>query len=419
MRISRRSVVAGLAALPVAPAVVRAASAARVVIVGGGFGGTSVARALKAQAPEIAVTLIERDKVFHTCPFSNGVLGGLWPLNKIAFGYDKVAAAGVTVVHDTVTGIDPAAHAVTLAGGRRIEGDFLVLAPGIQFEWSGIEGYSPQAAEKMPHAWQAGPQTALLRKQLEAMPNGGLVVIGIPAPPFRCPPGPYERICMIAHHLKTAKPKSKILVLDAQDAFSKQPLFEEAWAALYPGMIERVPGAMSGRVRKVDPGAMTVSTDFDDHKAAVANIIPPQKAAEIVIKAGLDGGAGWCPINPVSFESTMAKGVYILGDASLAGDMPKSGFSANVQAKVCAAAILARINGREPSPTKLVNVCYSLAAPDYGISIADVFAQKSDKVTLLERDGRTTKIGAGKEIHQLEAEFARSWYDTITGEMFG
>ena len=419
MKLSRRTIVAGIALLPAAPALLRAASPARITIVGGGFGGASAARALKANAPDLAITLIERDEVFHTCPFSNGVLGGLWPLDRIAFRYDKLRAAGINVVHDTVTGIDPASRSVTLADGRRIESDFLVLSPGIQFDWAGIEGYSAEAAQKMPHAWQAGSQTALLRGQLEAMEDGGLVVVAVPPPPFRCPPGPYERICLIAHYLKTSKPKSKILVLDAQDAFSKQPLFEEAWASLYPGMIERVPGSMSGRVRAVDVETNTVSTDFDDHKAAVANIIPPQKAAQILLDAGLDGGTGWCAVDPVSFESKVAKGVYILGDASLAGDMPKSGFSANVQAKVCAGAILAAIAGSEPAATKLINVCYSLAAPDYGFSIADVFSQKPEKITLLVSEGRTTKVGATPDIHRRESEYAQSWYDTITGEMFG
>ena len=417
--LSRRALIGGLALLPGAPALLRAASNARVTIVGGGFGGASLARALKAKAPDVAVTLIERDEVFHTCPLSNGVLGGLWPLDQISFRYDKLRAAGVEVIRNTVISVDPATRSVTLEDGNRIDSDFLVLSPGIQFNYGAIEGYSVEAAETMPHAWQAGPQTALLRQQLEAMEDGGVVVIGIPAPPFRCPPGPYERISLIAHYLKTAKPKSKILVLDAQDAFSKQPLFEEAWAALHPGMIERVPGSMSGTVRSVDVESMTVSTDFDDYKAAVANIIPPQKAAQILLEAGLDGGAGWCAVNPLDFESTHAKGVHIIGDASIAGDMPKSGFSANVQAKVCAAAILAKIGGAEPGPTKLINVCYSLAAPDYGFSIADVFAQKPDKITLLEKDGRTTKVGASHDVHEREAEYAQSWYDTITGEMFG
>jgi sulfide dehydrogenase [flavocytochrome c] flavoprotein subunit len=417
--VSRRSVLGGLALMPAAPALSRAASPARVSIVGGGFGGASAARALKAARPDLTVTLITGEEVFHTCPFSNGVIGGLWPLDRIAFRHDGLRAAGVEVVHAEAAGIEPSTRSVTLAGGARIDSDFLVLAPGIQFDWAAIGNLSPEAAERMPHAWQAGLQTALLRRQLEAMDDGGLVVVAVPAPPFRCPPGPYERVCLIAHYLKAAKPKSKILVLDAQDSFSKQKLFEEAWENLYPGMVERVPGSMSGRVRAVDPGTMTVSTDFDDHKTSVANIIPPQKAAEAALAAGLDGGTGWCAVDPLTFESKLAKGVYVIGDSSLAGAMPKSGFSASMQGKVCAAAIMSRIAGIEPVPTKLINVCYSLAAPDYGFSIADVFIQKPDGIELVVKDGRTTALGAAQEVLRREADHARSWYDTLTAELFG
>jgi sulfide dehydrogenase [flavocytochrome c] flavoprotein chain len=412
MKISRRSVAAGLASLTVSQ-LARGAAVARATIIGGGYGGASVARALKDLDPSIRITLVEREAQFYSCPFSNGVLGGLWSLDRIRFGYERLSTQGIDVLHDTVTVIEPDSRSVVLASGRRLDGDFIVAAPGIQFQWGAIEGYSESVAEKMPHAWKAGPQTSLLRRQLISM------VISVPPPPYRCPPGPYERICLIAHFLKTMKPRSKILVLDAQDSFSKQPLFEEAWASLYPGIIERVPGLDSGRVRKVDPRSMTLTTDFDDHRAAVANIIPPQKAAQVLIDAGLDDGTGWCPVDPISFESTRAKGVYILGDAGMAGDMPKSAFSANVQAKSCAAAIAAVRAGRNPIPTKLVNVCFSLAAPDYGFSIADVYEQQPGKIVLLDRNGRTTPTGSGPDVHKREAEFARSWFDTLTNEIFG
>lgn len=419
MTVSRRTVLGGLAALPFSPSLLRAQNSARVVILGGGFGGASLARVLRRIAPELSVTLIERDTVFHTCPFSNGVLGGMWPLDRVAFRYDALAADGIDVVHAEASAVDPAEKSVTLADGRKIAGDVLVLAPGIQFDWAGIEGLTAETAEILPHAWKAGPQTQLLRDQLVAMDDGGLVVIGIPAPPFRCPPGPYERISLIARYLKAAKPASKILVLDAQDNFSKQPLFEEAWKNLYPGMIERIPGSQSGKVLSVDAEKHRISTGFDDVTAAVANIIPPQKASQLVIDAGLDKGLGWCPVDPVSFESTVAPGVYILGDATLAGDMPKSGFSANVQAKACAQAIVNTLAGRKLDPSKLINVCYSLAAPEYGFSIADVFAQGPEKIKLLQSAGRTTAVGASAGIHAAEAEYAESWYRTITTEMFG
>lgn len=400
------------------PSISRAASP-KVVIVGGGFGGVSLARYLRRNAPEIAVTLVERDRQFVTCPFSNGVLGGLWPLSRVTFSYDRVAAAGVEMVFDSASAIDAAGRKLRLAGGASLDYDYLVLSPGIQFNWSGIEGYSEAASEKMPHAWAAGAQTALLRRQLEAMPDGGLVVMAVPPTPFRCPPGPYERACLIGHYLKTNKPKSKILILDSSDSFSKQPLFMEAWARLYPGMIERVPGSQSGRVTKVDPATMTVSTAFNDHKADVANIIPPQRAGAIAISAGLDRGTGFCAIDPATFESKAQKGIYILGDAAIAGEMPKSGFSANSQAKACGAAILAAIGGKAFVPAKLLNTCFSIAAPDYCFSIIDVFEAKDDLIRLVARDGRTTPLKAPDDVHRREAAYAESWYANITNEMFG
>jgi sulfide dehydrogenase [flavocytochrome c] flavoprotein subunit len=418
MKISRRKLLGGLGTLVAAPTILRAQTSAHVVILGGGFGGASMARALRRANPEIRVTLIERDSRYHTCPFSNGVLGGLWSMGDISFGYDALTGAGIEVVHGEATEIDPDQKTIVMADGARITGDVLVLAPGIQYDWTAIEGLSPETAEVMPAAWKAGPETQILRDQLVAMQDGGVVVIGIPAPPFRCPPGPYERISLIAHYLKQEKPASKIMVLDAQDNFSKQPLFEEAWENLYPGMVERVPGSMAGAVRSVDVSAMRVSTDFDDVTAAVANIIPPQRAAQILIDAGLDEGLGWCPVDPVDFQSRVAPDVYILGDAALAGDMPKSGFSANMQAKICALAILNKLEGRSTEASKLINVCYSLAAPDYGFSVADVFSQGPEKVALVESQGRTTAVGAPASIHAAEAEYAKSWYATITSEMF-
>lgn len=419
MRPNRRAVLAGLGAAAFAPAALRAQTAAHVVILGAGFGGASLARALRGGAPELRVTLIEREATIWTCPFSNGVLGGLWDMDRVGFPLAGLAAAGIDLIRAEAVAVEPENRAVVLADGTRVAGDILVLAPGIRFDWAAIEGLTPETADRIPHAWKAGPQTRILRNQLVAMEDGGTVVVGIPAPPFRCPPGPYERISLIAHYLKTEKPRSKIIVLDAQDNFSKQPLFEEAWTALYPGLIERIPGSQSGAVLAVDAASRRISTGFDEVTAAVANIIPPQKAAAILTDAGLDDGLGWCPVEPVGFESRLAPGVHVLGDAALQGDMPKSGFSADMQAKVCAAAIIARLRGETPAPTKLINVCYSLAAPDYGFSIADVYAQGPEKVTLLVAEGRTTPVGAGAGVHGAEAVYARSWYDTITSQLWG
>lgn len=421
--ISRRHFVggatAGLLAPMVLPHIARAQSAARIVVIGGGFGGASVARYLKRNSPDLSVTLIEKDKSFTTCPFSNGVLGGLWPLGDITFGYDGIRAAGIEVIHELATAIDPDAKTVSLQGGDSLAYDFLVVSPGIQFIWDAIEGYGPEAAEIMPHAWQAGPQTALLRAQLEAMPDGGLVVIATPQPPFRCPPGPYERASLIADYLSREKPKSKLLILDSQENFSKQKQFEEAWDRLYPGIIERVPESESGQVMSVDTATMTVSTAFDDYTPAVANIIPRQRAGQIAIDAGLDAGQGFCSIDPATFESTVHKSIYVLGDASIAGAMPKSGFSANNQAKACGAAILAAIAGEEIAPAKLINVCYSFASADYAFDVADVFKVTEGTIKLEVEENRVTPLGLGDDVHKQEAGFAHSWYQNITAEMFG
>ncbi|WP_290686621.1 MULTISPECIES: NAD(P)/FAD-dependent oxidoreductase [unclassified Haematobacter] len=419
MRPHRRAVLAGLGASLLAPAVLRAQTAAHVVILGGGFGGASLARALRGGAPELRVTLIEREETIWTCPFSNGVLGGMWGMDRVAFPLAGLASAGIDLIRAEAVAVEPGNRAVVLADGTRVAGDILVLAPGIRFDWTAIEGLSAETAYRIPHAWKAGPQTRILRDQLVAMEDGGTVVVGIPAPPFRCPPGPYERISLIAYYLKREKPRSKILVLDAQDTFSKQALFEEAWATLYPGLIERIPGSQSGAVLSVDAANLRISTGFDEVTAAVANIIPPQKAAAILTDAGLDDGLGWCPVEPLAFESRLAPGVHVLGDAALQGDMPKSGFSADMQAKVCAAAIIATLKGETPAPAKLINVCYSLAAPDYGFSIADVYAQGPEKVTLQIAEGRTTPVGASSAVHAKEAGFAGSWYDTITSQLWG
>jgi sulfide dehydrogenase [flavocytochrome c] flavoprotein subunit len=343
----------------------------------------------------------------------------LYPLSQISFTYARVKASGIDVINEEALSIEPAAKSVALASGQTVKFDYLVVAPGIDFMWSSIQGYSEQAAEIMPHAWKAGPQTSLLRRQLESMRDGGLVVIGVPAMPYRCPPGPYERASLIAYYLMAHKPKSKIIILDASDSFIKQDLFMEAWNRLYPGMIEWVPGSKSGKVMSVDTSTLTVSTGFDDYKAAVANIIPAQRAGGIAVRAGLDQGTGYCEIDPVTFESRVHKGIYVLGDATIAGEMPKSGFSANAQAKACGRAILAEIGGKVAAPAKLLNICYSTAEPNYAFSIVDAFALKDGTLRLTFDDNRTTPLGASDDEHRREAQSARSWYANITAEMFG
>src|SRR5258706_8646589 len=253
------------------------------------------------------------------------------------------------------TAVDAAGKSVTLADGTRLPYDRLVLAPGIDIRWGALPGYDEAAAAVMPHAWRAGEQTLLLRRQLEAMDDGGLVIISAPANPFRCPPGPYERASLIANYLKAKKPRAKLLVLDAKDTFSKQRLFQQAWTELYPGLLEWVPLSKGGNVTSVDPATRTLVTDFGRHQAAVANVIPPQQAGRIAEVAGVTDRSGWCPIDPATFESKLQAGIHVIGDAAIAGAMPKSAFAANSQAKVCAAAVATPVAGGTPSVPQLIN----------------------------------------------------------------
>jgi sulfide dehydrogenase [flavocytochrome c] flavoprotein subunit len=390
-----------------------------VVVIGGGFGGASVARWLRRIDDGIDVTLVERNARFVTCPFSNLVVGGQRTIESISFGYDAVQRAGVDVVQDTATAIDPVGRRVTLQGGRVLNYDRLVLAPGIQLVWNGIEGYDEAAGEIMPHAWQAGPQTLLLRRKLEAMDDGGIVVIAVPDNPYRCPPGPYERASLIASYLKARKPKSKLIILDAKESFSKQPLFLEAWKTLYPGLVEWRPKSQSGRVVAVKAKDGIVSTEFDDLRPAVANIIPPQRAGQIAIALGLDEGRGFCAVDSRTFESKVAPGVHLVGDAIVPGAMPKSGFAANSQAKVCARAIVSLLRGRPVEEPVLLNTCYSFAAADYGFAIFGAF-RPGDSGLIVDVPGTvgTSPLGASAQDRALEARYAESWYSNITAEIF-
>jgi NADPH-dependent 2,4-dienoyl-CoA reductase/sulfur reductase-like enzyme len=422
-RTSRRAFLksaAGIAASAAFPAPLLAQVASpRVVVVGGGFAGATCARTLRQADSKLSVTLVESSRTFTACPFSNGVIGGLRELKDQQFGYGKVAADGINVVFDTANGVNAQSRTVAVSGGVRLPYDRLVLAPGIDIRWEGLPGYSEKAAERMPHAWRAGDQTALLRKQLEAMDDGGLVVIAAPANPFRCPPGPYERASLIAHYLKTRKPKSKLLVLDAKDAFSKQRLFQNAWKELYPDHIEWVALSKGGKVNAVDPAAMTLTTDFGTHKAAVANVIPPQRAGAIAAAAGVADRSGWCPIDPVTFESKLVPGIHVIGDASIAGAMPKSAFAANSQAKVCAAQVAKLIGGGKPANPKLLNTCYSLVAPDYGITVAGVYQPTNGQLAEVKGSGGVSPADAPPDIRRLEATLADGWFRTITNEVFG
>lgn len=396
---------------------------ARVVIVGGGTGGATAARYIKWLDAAIDVTLIDASPTHHTCYFSNLVIGGLRSLESIEHRFDKLKARGVNVINQKATAIDTAKQTVTTADGKSHKYDRLIVSPGIDFR-DNIEGYNTAAHDIMPHAWKAGPQTALLRKQLEAMPNGGVVVLAAPPNPFRCPPGPYERTSLIANYLKQHKPKSKIMVLDAKDKFSKQGLFMQGWKEHYgygtdKALIEWVPAAdTNGGVKRVDTKNMTVHTEFDAIKGAVINVVPAQRAADIAVKAGLTDDSGWCPVDRKSFESTIAKNVHVIGDASIATTMPKSGYSANSQAKATALAIVELLNGREPGAPSYINTCYSLLTADQAISVAAVYEVAADGVIKAKSAG-LTPMDATKEAKAREVEYAKSWYNNLVGEIWG
>jgi len=418
-RLTRRDVMksaAAAAALLPMPALAQGA-AGRVVVIGGGFAGASCARALKALDARINVTLVEASRTFTACPFSNLVITGMRELDAQQFGYDKVAAAGVTMAFSAASAVDPQAKSVTLADGNRLAYDRLVLAPGIDIRWDGLPGYDEAAANVMPHAWKAGEQTLLLRRQLESMEDGGLVVISAPANPFRCPPGPYERASLIAYYLKTKKPKSKLILLDAKDAFSKQRLFQNAWKELYPNL-EWVSLSSGGKVTSVEPASKTVVTDFSRHQAAVANIIPPQKAARVADLSQVADRSGWCPVDAMTFESKQQPNIHVIGDAAIMGAMPKSAFSANAQAKVCAAAVAKLLAGEKPVEPRLINTCYSVVAPDYGITVAGAYRPK-DGVLVDAEGGGVSPIDAPASTRAAEARYADGWFNTITTEVFG
>jgi sulfide dehydrogenase [flavocytochrome c] flavoprotein subunit len=412
---------AGAAALA-APSVARAQGAARLVVVGGGFGGASAARFARIAYPWLEVTLVEPQPRFVTCPYGNLVLAGRLGMDDITHSYDGLAARGVRVVHDWVDGIDPVARTLRLRGGASLGYDRMILSPGIALRWGAIEGYDEAASAAMPHAWVPadGGQTRLLRRQLEEMADGGVVGIAIPGNPFRCPPGPYERISMIAEYLKKHKPRSKILALDAKDAFSKQGLFQDGWKQLYGDMIEWVPLSKDGRVVRVDPAARVLETEFGTkHRVTVANVIPPQSAARIAIDAGLADGSGWVPVNPRTFEARAAPGIHVVGDANNGAPMPKSGFVANNTAKQAVASAAALLRGEAPPEAVYFNTCYSHVGSDYGISIVGVFRPSETAIVEVSNSGGVSPRGDLPEQRRFEALYADAWYRSITGDAFG
>ncbi|MEO1660580.1 MAG: NAD(P)/FAD-dependent oxidoreductase [Pseudomonadota bacterium] len=414
----RRSVLAlGLAsALPFRA---HSQTKAKLVIVGGGFGGASAAKVLRALLPAADITLIEAQTTYTACPFSNLVIGGTRQLSAQQYTYDPLRELDISVRHQRAIDVDANGKTLTLEDGAALHYDRLILSPGIDVRWDAIEGYNQQAAETLPHAWKAGHQTQLLHQQLQALEDGQTVLMSVPPAPYRCPPGPYERASLIAHYLKTQKPRSKLIILDAKDRFSKMELFREAWATNYPDHLEWRGAIDDGAVTRVDADARTVFSDFGSETAAVVNIIPPQKAGDIAIKAGVTDATGWCPIKPLDFESRLQSDIHVIGDATIAAPMPKSAFSANLQAKICAIGIARSLSGRTVEPTVLANTCYSYTTPDTAISIAGVYSNEGNQLTSISGAGGVSPLGAGLNVRAAEAAQAAHWFETITQEAFG
>lgn len=409
---------AGAAGLPMIghAGEIMAKSGKRVVVVGGGYGGTIAAKYIRMLDPAIEVVLIERNKQFVSCPYSNLVIGGLRQISDLTIGYDKLAANhGIKMVIDEVMAIDPAAKEVVTRGGS-IKYDRLIVSPGVDFRFNEIEGYDPATTPQvMPHAWKAGEQTLLLKKQIESMPDGGKMLITMPLTPYRCPPGPYERACMVAMYLKKNKPKSKVILLDANpDVTSKGPLFKKAWQTYYKDIIEYVPAM---KVTKVDPAGKAVFVEgIEEFKGDVVNVIPPQRAGAIAVSAGLVGpDKNWCPVDATTFESTLHKDVHVIGDAAIAGAMPKSGYSANSQAKACAMNVVALLNGKETTELSGINVCYSSITEDEAISVAGVYKVLEGKIVAVANSGGVSPIDFS--VTKLEHIYADSWLKNILIEM--
>ena len=410
---------AGLASTLGMPSLVFGASK-KVVVVGGGFGGATAAKYLRKLDSSIDVTLVEPNPTYYTCPFSNTVLGGIKDMSEIAHGYGAMKNKhGVRVIHAKAKNVNSNSKTVTLDNGRKLDFDRAIVSPGVDLRFDSMEGYSQTATDKMPHSWKAGPQTALLRRQLENMRNGGTVLICPPGNPFRCPPGPYERTSLIAHYLKTHKPKSKITILDAKEKFSKQSLFMSGWDLHYGDLIEWRAGTAGGKISRVDPQNMQVETEFGMEKGDVINFIPAQHAGKVARDSGLTNKKGWCPVNQVTFESTLQPGIHVIGDASIAGKMPKSGFSANSQGKVAAAAIVSELAGQEPIEPSYANTCYSLITPEHGISVAKVY-KISDKKTIVgvKGSGGVSPKNEDPIVRRQEAIYTQGWYDAIVQDMF-
>ena len=390
----------------------------RVVVIGGGAGGATAARYIaKDSKGEIDVTLVEPSRIYFTCFFSNLYIGGFKEIDDLGHTYGTLAARhGVNVVHDWAVDVDRDSKTVVLAGGATLPYDKLILSPGIDFVEGSVEGWSVAAQNAMPHAYKAGSQTELLKAQVAAMPEGGTFAMVAPPNPYRCPPGPYERVSMIAHALKATNPTAKIIVADPKEKFSKMALFQEGWADHYEGMIDWIGADFGGGDVSVDPVAMTVTIDGEETRVDACNVIPAMKAGRIAELAGVTDG-NWAPVNAVDMSTKADADVYVLGDASQQGDMPKSGFSANSQAKVCANAVRGALTGSRVFPAKFSNTCWSLIDTDNGVKVGATYEATDEKIAKV--DGFISATGEDAATRKATYEESEGWYAGITADMFG
>ncbi len=423
-RLSRRrfaQLALGTATVTLAtPSIIRAQAKPRVVVVGGGAGGATAARYIaKDSEGAVDVTLIEMNKTFTTCFFSNLYIGDFRTFESITHSYDQLASGyGVTVVNARAAAVDRDAREVALADGSKVPYDRLVLSPGIDMKYDTVPGYSAEAAEIAPHAWKAGPQTQLLKTKLDAVEDGQNVIMVAPPNPYRCPPGPYERISMFAHVLKKkGLTNSKIIVLDVKEKFSKQALFSEGWENHYPGMVEWLPPSVHGGVTGVDVNAGTVETDLDTFEGALLNIVPGQKAGAIATDAGLANDSGFCPIDPYSMRAKEDESIFVLGDACIAGDMPKSGFSANSQAKVAAVQIRGDLTESRVFPARYANTCWSLIETEDGVKVGAQYQPTDEKIA--STSSFISQTGESADLRKTTYEESIGWYAGITTDMFG
>ena len=389
----------------------------RVVVIGGGAGGATAAKYIaKDSKGKVDVTLIEASKRYYTCFFSNLYLGDFRNYGSIGHNYYGLAVnRGVNVVHEWAKSVDPAAKKVNLGSGGSISYDKLVVSPGIDLKYDSINGYSADVQSKMPHAWKSGTQVQLLKNKVKGMKKGGTFVMVPPPNPYRCPPGPYERVSMIAHQFKKSNPTAKIVVLDPKKKFSKMGLFQEAWQKHYPGMIEWIGVNTHGGLKNINAATMEFETDLDTFKAVAASVIPAQQAGRIAMNAGVNKG-DWCPIVPASMQSQADENIYVLGDASIAKSMPKSGFSANSQAKVAANHIRGSLTGSKVFTPRFANTCWSLVATNDGIKVGANYDAKPDKIN--KTSGFISKTGEDSNLRKATYEESIGWYSGITSDMF-